>query len=98
MVSQLRIYTINRGMMDSFIKLFEEHIRPIHQQYGMPVENAWVNDARTEFIWVRRFTDGDDPMEKEKEYFATPERKALGDFPTSHVAKMEVRLIQETST
>ena len=83
--------------MDSFVKLFEEHIRPIHEKYAMPVENAWVNEARTEFIWVRRFADGDDPMEKEKEYFATPERKALGDFPISHVAKMEVRLLKPSS-
>ena len=36
MVSQLRIYTINRGMMDSWLKLFDEHIRPIHQGLGIP--------------------------------------------------------------
>ena len=29
MVSQLRIYTINRGMMDSWVKLFNEQIRPV---------------------------------------------------------------------
>jgi len=28
MVSQLRIYTINRGMMDSWLKLFHEHLKP----------------------------------------------------------------------
>ena len=38
MVSQLRIYTINRGMMDSWVQLFNEHIRPLHQRLGIPVE------------------------------------------------------------
>ena len=55
MISQLRIYTINRGMMDSWLKLFEEHIRPIHQGLAIPIEASWVNADRTEFLWVRSF-------------------------------------------
>ena len=57
MVYQLRIYTINRGMMDSWISLFNEHIRPLHDRLGIPVQNSWVNADRTEFLWVRRFND-----------------------------------------
>jgi hypothetical protein len=94
MVSQLRIYTVNRGMMDSWLKLFDEHIRPIHQKYGMPVECTWVNADRTEFIWVRSFASATDIPQKEAEYFATPERKALGDLPQRHIAKIEVRVIE----
>jgi len=37
MVSQLRIYTINTGMMDSWLKIFEETIRPLHSKLGIPV-------------------------------------------------------------
>ena len=33
-------------------------------------------------------------LEKEAAYFASPERTALGDIPTSHIAKIEVRLIE----
>ena len=55
MVSQLRIYTINRGMMDvrehsrdglpGSSHLFEEQIRPlgIHDSIGVPVVASWVN-------------------------------------------------------
>ena len=95
MVSQLRIYTINRGMMDSWINLFEEHIRPLHQRLGIPVEATWVNADRTEFLWVRRFNSAEEIDEKEAAYFASPERSALGDVPTSHIAKMEVRVIEQ---
>ncbi len=95
MVSQLRIYTINRGMMDSWINLFEEHIRPLHQRLGIPVEATWVNADRTEFLWVRRFNNAEEIPQKEAEYFASPERSALGDIPTSHIAKMEVRVIEQ---
>ena len=94
MVSQLRIYTINRGMMDSWLKLFEVQIRPIHQKLSIPVEVTWVNADRTEFLWVRSFNSADEIPEKEAAYFASPERTALGDIPTSHIAKMEVRVIE----
>ncbi len=93
MVYQLRIYTINRGMMDSWLRLFNEHIRPLHDRLGIPVQNSWVNADRTEFLWVRRFNDTAEIPVKEAEYFASPERTALADLPTSHIAKMEVRVI-----
>lgn len=98
MISQLRIYTINRGMMDSWLKLFNEHIRPIHQKLGIPVEGAWINADRTEFIWVRSFDNTEAIPAKEAEYFASPERQALGDRPKDHIAKMEVRVIEEVFT
>ena len=94
MVSQLRTYTINKGMMDSWLKVFDEEIRPIHEKLGMPVEATWVNADRTDFIWVRSFDSVEAIPAKEAEYFASPERKALGDRPTSHIAKIEVRLIE----
>ncbi len=97
MISQLRIYTINRGMMDSWLKLFEEHIRPIHQSLGIPVEATWVNADRTEFLWVRSFDSMEAIPQKEAEYVASGGRKALGDIPASHIAKMEVRVIEKVA-
>ena len=98
MVSQLRIYTINRGMMDSWIKVFEERIRPLHEQKGIPIEATWVNPARTEFIWVRSFESEDAITRKEAEYYSSPERKALGDLPGTHIAKTEVRVVHPVRT
>ena len=95
MVYQLRIYTVNKGMMDSFAKLFNEKLRPIHEKAGIPVVAAWMNADHTEFIWVRRFNSKEEIPEKEAAYFAHPERKALGNLPPSHIAKMEVRVIED---
>ncbi len=97
MVSQLRIYTINRGMMDSWLKLFREHVKPNHERYGIPIEASWVNADRTEFIWVRSFARVEEIQAKEAEYYSSPERKALGDQPQTHIARTEVRIVEPTS-
>ena len=95
MPAQLRIYTINRGMMDSWLEVFNQHIRPLHDRLGIPVVSGYVNADRTEFIWIRRFDSVEEIPAKEAEFFASPERKALGDIPPSHIAKMEVRVMEE---
>ena len=94
MISQLRIYTIKPGRMISWLTLFREQIRPIHRKLGIPVEAAWVNAEQNEFIWVRSFDSADVIPDREAEYFASPERQALGDLPKDHIAKMEVRVIE----
>ena len=93
-ISQLRIYTINKGMMDSWIKLFHEHLQPNHEKYGIPIEASWVNEDRTEFIWVRSFGSIEEIQAKEAEYYSSPERIMLGDQPQTHIAKIEVRVVE----
>jgi hypothetical protein len=95
MVSQIRTYTINKGMMDSWLELFDKGIRPVHESLGIPIVATWVNADRTDFIWVRSFNSVDEIAEKEAAYFASPGRKALGNKPTDHIAKMDVRVIEE---
>ncbi len=95
MVSQMRTYTIHKGMMDSWLELFDKEIRPIHESLGIPIVATWVNADRTDFIWVRTFNSVEEIPEKEAAYFASPGRTALGDIPTSHIAKMDVRVIEE---
>jgi len=48
-------------------------------------------------LWVRSFDSVDDIPGQEAAYFSSPERTALADIPTSHIAKMEVRVIEPVS-
>jgi len=90
MITQVRIYTINRGMMDSWIKVFTENIVPNSRKYGINIMGAWVNRRQNEFIWMRSF----ESEEKLRIYETSPERTALGDRPGSHIAKIEVRDVE----
>src|SRR5437762_11779518 len=57
MLSQIRIYTINKGEMDAFLKHFKEEIIPVHQRIGVPIVATWVNRPQNEFIWIRTYAD-----------------------------------------
>jgi hypothetical protein len=57
MLTQIRIYTINKGEMDNFLKHFKEEIMPLHEKIGVPIVGTWVNRPQNEFIWVRTYKD-----------------------------------------
>jgi antibiotic biosynthesis monooxygenase (ABM) superfamily enzyme len=90
-ITQVRIYTINKGMLDSWIKLFNEKIVPTSAHYGVNVIGAWANRPQNEFIWVRTFAT-DDTL---KAYETSPERATYTGQTGSHIAKTEVRTVEE---
>ena len=77
--------------MDSWLELFETGIKPAHETMGIPIVATWVNADRTQFIWVRRFNDGDDIPARKLEFRNSPGFTALGDKPFNHIAKMDVQ-------
>ena len=89
MISQIRIYTINKGEMDNFVKHFKEEIAPLHEKIGVPIVGAWVNRPQNEFIWVRNYNDKTEMEAKTKELQAAV--AAAGIKLGGNVAKMEIR-------
>jgi len=57
MISQIRIYTINKGEMDNFLKHFKDDIMVLHEKIGVPMVGTWVNRPQNEFIWIRTYKD-----------------------------------------
>jgi NIPSNAP protein len=89
MISQIRIYTINKGEMDNFLKHFREDIVALHEKIGIPIVGTWVNRAQNEFIWIRNYKDKAELDAKTKELQAAV--AAAGIKLGGNVAKMEVR-------
>ena len=89
-----RMLYLDGGMVQIGRMAVDRQFRPLHDRLGIPVQNSWVNADGTEFVWVRQFNSIEEIPIKEAEYFASPERTALADRPTSHIAKMEVRVIE----
>jgi hypothetical protein len=89
-VTEVRLYTINRGMMDSWLSVFKEKIMPTSGRYGIEIHAAWVNRRQNEFIWVRSY---DDPAKLEV-YNNSPERTEYNPITSTHIAKIEVREVE----
>ena len=92
MQAQVRIYTINRGEMDNFVKHFKEQTKPIHDKIGWPVVATWINKPQNEFIWIRTHTDAADLEAKTKAFREAV--AAAGITLGGNVAKMEVREVE----
>ncbi|MBI2180146.1 MAG: NIPSNAP family protein [Deltaproteobacteria bacterium] len=92
MLAQIRIYTINKGEMEAFLKHFKEEIMVLHERIGLPIVGTWVNRPQNEFIWVRTYTDKADLEAKGKAFQA--EVAAAGIKLGANVAKMETREVE----
>ncbi len=91
--TQLRIYTINRGEMDVFVKGWLEKFVPLRLQHGYTVDGAWVVEGENRFVWMVSY-EGDETWEaKERAYYNDPERLAITPGPAVHIALMELRFI-----
>ena len=92
MLAQIRIYTINKGQMDAFLKHFKEEIIVVHEKIGVPIIGTFVNRPQNEFIWIRTYKDETEREAKGKAFLA--EIKATGIKLGDNVAKMEVRDVE----
>ncbi|MEO6162882.1 MAG: NIPSNAP family protein [Candidatus Binatia bacterium] len=92
MLSQIRIYTINKGELDNFLAHFKQDIVPLHERLGIPIVGTWVNRQQNEFIWVRSYNDKADLEAKGKAFQA--EVAKAGIKLGGNVAKMEVREVE----
>ena len=90
-VSQLRIYTVNRGMMDQWVKFFSETTAPIQENLGIKVDGGWLNKDKNQFTWIRSFADAEDVKAKEAAFGQSPEWNAVSEHARSHLARLDVQ-------
>lgn len=94
-VAHLRTYTINQGQMESWLKIFDETVIPLLDEAGIKVESTWVNEEKTQFIWIRSYGDSVSDIEaKEAAFYGSPGWTANVDQIRSHLAHRDIKLIQ----
>ncbi len=89
MPSQLRIYTINRGKMDDFVKAWRAGVYPLRLRLGYTIPFAWVIKERNEFVWILSYDGPEDWKARESAYYGSPERAALNPDPAQFIAQAE---------
>ena len=94
MIAHLRTYTINKGMLEQWLTLFDEELVPRMEAAGMTVQSRWVNAERTQFIWIRVYGESLDDLEtKEKAFYGSEWWLANVDRVRSHIAHRAVEVL-----
>ena len=93
MISQLRIFTINKGKMENFLEAWLKGVYPLRLKHGFKIEAAWVITERNEFIWILSYDGPEDWKAKEAAYYASAERTTLDPDPAQYIAKSEMWFI-----
>ncbi|MCP5149996.1 MAG: NIPSNAP family protein [Ectothiorhodospiraceae bacterium] len=94
MIGHLRVYTINKGMMDAWLELFRSQLVGHMAAAGITVHSTWVNAERTQFIWIRTYGESMADLEaKEKAFYGSPWWQANVDHVRSHIAHRELTVI-----
>jgi len=94
MTTQLRMYTINRGKMDDFVRAWKAGVYPLRQRHGFRIEGAWILTERNQFIWLMSY-GGTDWEAKYNAYYASPERAVLDPDPAQFIALSEQWFLTE---
>ncbi len=89
MISQLRIFTINRGKMDDFVQAWREGVYPLRLKHGFSIPAAWVIKDRNEFMWILTYDGPDDWETKDAAYYASEDRTVLDPDPRQYIARSE---------
>ena len=91
MIAQLRIYTINKGMMESWLSLFTGNLEPLLAENGMGVQSRWTNDTGSQFIWIKTFEGNEAQLQiREKGFFGSPWWLENVETVRSHIAHQEI--------
>lgn len=97
MLTQLRVYTINRGALKDFADEWEQMIKPLRLKLGFSIEGAWTVEATNQFVWIMSY-DGPKSWDTlDRAYFQSPERHAMQPDPARHIARMEHFFMEPTA-
>jgi NIPSNAP len=90
---ELRIYTVQPGKMQAWLREWKAQIRPLREKFGFQILGAWIAEADNQFLWILRYVGPESFASANAAYYESPERKAIAPDPARHLAKTEHRLM-----
>jgi hypothetical protein len=92
---QLRVYTVEPGAMEAFVREWQEHVRPLRLALGFSIVGPWVADDGETFVLILGH-DGDFEA-ADRAYYASHARRALDPDPARHVADIRTWFMRSPS-
>jgi hypothetical protein len=96
MTTQVRIYRITPGELQTFVHEWRELIAPLRERHGFVVEHAWASDEDDAFVWVLRY-DGEDWQAADRAYYESDERRTMAPDPARLIETFEAFLARSVA-
>jgi hypothetical protein len=94
MLQQLRIYKVEEGKYDEFLRVWLAGIPRLRQANGWAVQ-AWAVRESSELVWtLSRDCTVEEWEEKEKEYHSSQARLALNPDPRTYLVSQEHKWLE----
>ena len=89
MPTELHIYTINHGALDTFAAEWRDKIKPLRIKFGFQVEAGWAVKATNQFVWLLSYDNAENWENQNQAFYQSAERRALDPDPARHIARVE---------
>jgi NIPSNAP protein len=96
-VSQLREYAVKPGEMDAWVAEWRAKIAPLRERHGFEIIGAWTVEGTDQFVWIIRYRGPKSWPEADRDYYESPERKAIDPDPARHLAATSTRFIRDVT-
>ncbi|HEX5247979.1 MAG TPA: NIPSNAP family protein [Gaiellaceae bacterium] len=88
---QLRMYRIAPGEVETFVREWREHVRPLRESMGFEVLGPWVGED-DRFVWI---IGHEDLEAADAAYYASPERAAIDPDPARLLTEAQTLTMDE---
>lgn len=92
--TQLRIYTVRDGLLDEWAEKWQKLIVPLRLKFGFEIHGAWLDRERNQFVWVLSYAGPEGFAERNKQYWASPERASMNLDPDKYLVETQVRDVE----
>ena len=93
-VTQLRMYTIDKGRLDDFASAWRNGVYPLRLKMGYRIPFAAKIPATNQFVWLLAYDGPESWEKKEAAYYGSAERKAMSPDPAQWIARPEQFVVQ----
>ena len=86
---QLRIYTINRGALDIWVREWNTLIKPVRLRLGFSIPGAWTIKETNQFVWLMSYEGTESWEALDNAFHQSAERRAMDPDPARNIARIE---------
>jgi NIPSNAP len=94
--TQLRTYTILEGRLEEWVRRWREEVVPLRREFGFEIVGAWLDDERSQFVWVLSHDGTEETFEEANDRFwASPMRVSMDLETDDYIANWDMRSVEQ---